>query len=318
MHAQSVYIHTKNFGNYEIPTSNIDSITADSSSQRYIKVHRMAKPYFVQGTGMVNHRYGDTQMESHRGYRGYPENTFCAILKAIKMGYKVIECDIAFTKDNIAVLSHDSTIDRCSNGKGCTTDYTYAELQQFDFGFRAGKQFWGERIPTLESILKLCKAHNVILELDCATKSRFPNYRYQQVYNLVKRQGMLNSTIFCDEPANLKHLLKIDKNVIVSISYILSEYFVDGARCIYENARLTDCSVPYDCLTQELVDYIHSKGMYVKTWTVDGQDNVLLALQYGVDRIISNTIGPELPDLMEIRDIPQDPIDEPEPPEVTD
>ena len=52
----------------------------------------------------------------HRGQSGYPENTLVGIEAAISAGYKAIECDIEITKDGVCVLSHDKTIDRCSNG----------------------------------------------------------------------------------------------------------------------------------------------------------------------------------------------------------
>ena len=46
--------------------------------------------------------------EGHRGCRGLmPENTIPAMLKAIDMGVTTLEMDIVFTKDKVAVLSHE-------------------------------------------------------------------------------------------------------------------------------------------------------------------------------------------------------------------
>ncbi|MBP3774524.1 MAG: glycerophosphodiester phosphodiesterase family protein [Bacteroidaceae bacterium] len=293
---QSMFVHTKSMGSIRIPISEIDSVSiADQITGSYYDVDQFVKPFFVPDASMINWRYGDIQMVCHRAYNGYPENTYVGIAKAVEMGYKMIECDIAFTKDDVAILSHDATLERCSNGTGRTTDYTLEELQQFDFGSWAGEQFAGERVCTLESILQLCKANNVVLELDCATKARFPNTRFQQVYDLVKSYGMLGSTIWCDNIEPLRILLDIDPNLIVSISSMTSTYQVDRGMEIFRKARITDCSVPFAYLSENLVKYIHSKGMYVKTWTVDEVDDVKWALKIGCDHILSNTIGPELP-----------------------
>ena len=46
--------------------------------------------------------------QGHRGCRGLmPENTIPAMLKAIGLGVTTLEMDIVFTKDNVAILSHE-------------------------------------------------------------------------------------------------------------------------------------------------------------------------------------------------------------------
>ena len=91
---------------------------------------------------------------SHRGLLGYPENSYEGILAAIKAGYKVIEIDVARTKDGVFVVHHDATIDRCSDGQGYVKDYTFEELQQFNFGHYMGGAFPDTKISTLTEILE--------------------------------------------------------------------------------------------------------------------------------------------------------------------
>ena len=52
---------------------------------------------------------------NHRGYIDGPENTLSAYKLSAKNGFKYVECDVSFTKDNVGVLLHDNTIDRTSN-----------------------------------------------------------------------------------------------------------------------------------------------------------------------------------------------------------
>ena len=50
----------------------------------------------------------------------------------LEQGANGIETDVHVTKDGVAVLFHDDTLDRVTNGKGKVTDYTYDELLGFD------------------------------------------------------------------------------------------------------------------------------------------------------------------------------------------
>ena len=60
------------------------------------------------------------------------------------------EIDPRLTKDSVIVLMHDETIDRTTTGKGKVSDYTYAELQQFNLVDRDGK-VTDFKIPTLKA-----------------------------------------------------------------------------------------------------------------------------------------------------------------------
>ena len=61
-------------------------------------------------------------------WRHAPENSVGAIQGAIDMGADIVELDMAKTKDGKFVLLHDGTLDRVSNGKGPSTEYTLCAL----------------------------------------------------------------------------------------------------------------------------------------------------------------------------------------------
>ena len=106
----------------------------------------------------VSYLFNQKLLISHRGMaKDYPENTYESIQAAIEYGFKWIECDVAITKDGVAVLSHNPNIDLCSNGSGIISDMTYEQLKEFYFGSWKSPEFVGTRIPTLESVLNLCR-----------------------------------------------------------------------------------------------------------------------------------------------------------------
>lgn len=103
----------------------------------------------------------------HRGVAGsYPENTRVSVQAAIDLGLKWVEIDVQPSKDNVLVVCHDHTINRCSNGKGRVDAYTLAELREFEFGSWFASRFGGEPILTLAELLELAEQHQLCLNIE--------------------------------------------------------------------------------------------------------------------------------------------------------
>lgn len=73
---------------------------------------------------------------AHRG--GKPENTLAAFSKAKSDGAFGVEVDLSLTKDGHAVLLHDATVDRTSNGTGRIAEMTLEQAKKLDFGSHSG------------------------------------------------------------------------------------------------------------------------------------------------------------------------------------
>lgn len=105
-------------------------------------------------------------VEGHRGARWVlPENTLPGFRHAIEAGADYIELDVAVTKDNVVVISHDLEINPaiCKGPEGLTPvirQLTVAQIKQFDCGWKANEGFPsqralpGTRMPTLEEALE--------------------------------------------------------------------------------------------------------------------------------------------------------------------
>lgn len=98
---------------------------------------------------------------SHRGeHIKRPENTMPAFQEAIRVGADFIEVDVRTTSDGKLVLSHDATVDRCTNGKGEVAKMTFDEIRALDAGVRKSPEFAGTKVPTFDEVLDL--AHGKI------------------------------------------------------------------------------------------------------------------------------------------------------------
>jgi glycerophosphoryl diester phosphodiesterase len=98
----------------------------------------------------------------HRGAAGHaPENTLVSIVTASSLGATWVEFDVKLTRDGHAILFHDETLERTTNGKGRVADATLAEIKGLDAGSWYQKRFAGEAVPTLDETLAILARHNL-------------------------------------------------------------------------------------------------------------------------------------------------------------
>ncbi|WP_420591038.1 glycerophosphodiester phosphodiesterase family protein [Bacterioplanoides sp.] len=104
---------------------------------------------------------------AHRGASGEaPENTAASIGLAAQQGAHWIEVDATISADGIAVIFHDSELQRCSDGSGHLTQSKLSELKKLDCGSWFAPEFKNERILTLTELLTLCNQLNLNLNLE--------------------------------------------------------------------------------------------------------------------------------------------------------
>lgn len=104
-------------------------------------------------------------VHGHRGARAVrTENTMPAFEYALEVGVDVLELDLAVTRDNVLVVSHDPVLPAfCAGGSGTRVirEMTFAELQAWDCGAKTNpaypkqKAFPGTRVPKLDEVLAL-------------------------------------------------------------------------------------------------------------------------------------------------------------------
>ncbi len=103
----------------------------------------------------------------HRGCAAYaPENTLVGIHTAADMDIEWVEIDVMLTKDCVAVIFHDDTLERTTNGSGNIAEITYKELQQLDCGSWKGDSFIDTKIPTLEEAIEVIIERDLGLNLE--------------------------------------------------------------------------------------------------------------------------------------------------------
>ncbi|APV51569.1 glycerophosphodiester phosphodiesterase [Betaproteobacteria bacterium GR16-43] len=106
---------------------------------------------------LVAHRGGGTLA---------PENTLAAFRLGQELGYTAAEFDVKLSNDGVAMLLHDSTLDRTTNGKGDAGSLDWKVLESFDAGEWHSAAYRGERIPRFDAVAKLLLSKGTIAHVE--------------------------------------------------------------------------------------------------------------------------------------------------------
>lgn len=228
---------------------------------------------------------------NHRGYNTVaPENTLPAYELSAQKGYSAVETDVQFTKDNMAVLLHDSTIDRTSNGSGSVASMTYSQLQAYDFGSWKSAAYAGTKIPTFESFISLCRDRHLRPYIEL--KSVMTDTQVKQLVSIVRQYSMLDNvtwisfynadlskvSTYCST-AELDFLVLSVSNSSITTANKLK----NGKNHVFLGISLKACT------TGQRAACLRS-GLDTAVWTVDGQSDAVSLANSSVLSITTDSI----------------------------
>ncbi|MEY4265984.1 MAG: hypothetical protein RIS90_519 [Pseudomonadota bacterium] len=112
---------------------------------------------------------------AHRGAgKLAPENTLAGFRLGAAHGYRMFECDVKLSADEVPFLLHDATLGRTTDGPqrlGATAstvggDHPWSALAQLDAGGWHSRAYAGEPLPTLANIARYCRANSFLLNIE--------------------------------------------------------------------------------------------------------------------------------------------------------
>ena len=272
-------------------------ITNDIVSNGKLFVLRKSKKILKERYDKFN-KYIDLNNFIFRG--GLLTFTLKAYEEAIRRGYKMVDADIIFTKDDIPVIFHGDNLKNISNGEGKLIDKTLEELEQLDFGSKVNKIYCGEKILKFEDLLKLCKKNNIIIDLDL-NHLNYPKFyndmkKYAKlIIDYIEKYDMINSIIFNDRRKFIIETFKSIKNDLsfsingmnerVNIEKIKDKY-QDSKVLIYNMGDLQKGKK----INKDAVKYGLSLGKKIKAAKIDDINLANKVVSWGVNFICTNKL----------------------------
>ncbi len=212
---------------------------------------------------------------AHRGYNiGAPENTLSAYKLAKKNGFKYVEADVSFTKDNIAVLLHDDTIDRTSNGSGSISSKTYSDVSKLDFGSWFSDDYAGERIPTFEEFIILCR--NLGIHPYIEIKYGATQSQVESLVDIVAQYGMKGKVTYISFETNLLNFVyNKDKNARLGfVTNTFTSTELAKIKTMASDGKLfIDLNISN--VTDTIINLAIENDLPVEVWSVNNANNIL-------------------------------------------
>lgn len=215
----------------------------------------------------------------HRGACGHaPENTLLSMRKALEFRVHGFEFDVQLSKDGEAVIIHDETLERTTNGKGNVADYTLQELQEFDAGE-------GEKIPSLRNVLdmvdKRCRLfvelkaeHSALVVADTLKHYvHHEGWSYEQFY------------VCSFDHFQIDAVRKVNPDIHTCALMVCVPLSLAAMATDADSQALNPC---IHHISQALVDDAHRRNLKVFTWTANTPASIAKARALGVDGIISD------------------------------
>ena len=279
----------------------------------------------------------------HRGAAGLaPENTLSAFNKAWNLGVDAVELDVHLTSDGKVVVHHDyqlrPQIARDSSGhwiepgsRPILKNMTLSELKTYDVGrlkpyssyerrYPDQKPSDGERIPTLQEVIRLQKSRNDFktqLWIEIKTSpvkpgvSRSPETVVASILELIEREGFGRlARILSFDWRALRYVQTLSPGIPVVYLTSNAVRFDTIQPGRYGTSPWTagfdiddfEGSIPklikaaggrfwaprHNQITYRRLEEAHQMGIKVYVWTPDKKTDMVRLLEMGVDGIITN------------------------------
>ena len=241
---------------------------------------------------------------SHAGLYGQrPEYSFEGYKEAIRRGFHLVDAQLRFTKDKIPVIIGENELEKISDGKGTVSESTFEELQNLDFGAKFDEKYKGEKILTLKKLLKLCRAHNVIIELDLSNLEYDKYFGNTDEYieillTMINKYYMSTSLYFRHDksPETLLKLKKYEKDISISIPINKNEEvnqalqkFKGTDRIIFDFSAFVK-----EQIDEKIIKYIKDSGNLIKVSNVNNVELAQKLISQGISLLNTNKLEPFL------------------------
>ena len=229
---------------------------------------------------------------AHRGGRALaPENTLAAVRNGLALKADIIEIDVHQTLDSVVVVSHDETLDRCTNGHGRIDHTRWADMQSLDAGGWFGKEFAGEKMPTLDEVLAAMDGKTK-LWIELKAGGDYPGIEGRIVDLIHAHKAEAWAQVISFDGKALKKIHDLDSNIVVQKLMVsnltLLPWYMDTA-LHWGNPKKLDFVdgfiYHHKFVRKPMVRRLHARNQTLMVWTVNSPKRIQKLKKIGVDGI---------------------------------
>lgn len=242
-------------------------------------------------------------VHGHRGARAIlPENTLPAFEYAVAQGVDALELDMAVTKDDVIVVSHDPILNPpvCSGPRAGVPirQLTLAEVRQYDCGKTKNpaqpkqKPVPGTKMPTLEEVFALAPRGHFDFNIETKIFADRPELtpspeKFVELVLALVRKHKLESRVILQsfDFRTLRAMKERAPEIRLSALY---EGTPKDFVALAKEAGASIVSPRYNLVTAAQVKAAHAAGLQVIPWTPNSPEEWKRLMEAGVDAIITD------------------------------
>jgi glycerophosphoryl diester phosphodiesterase len=229
-----------------------------------------------------------TPIIAHRGASALaPENTAAAFGKAYDLGAKWVEFDVMLASCGEAVIIHDETLERTTNGHGYVRDYPYHYLKTLDAGSWFSPAFAGEVIPTLAEILNFLQQHQMMANIEIKPALGKEEETVKKVLAVVEEYWQSNLPLLISSFSYKVRSLVRRYSASSLLACLMHEWQPEWKKA-GDKLGCVAMDINQNILNPARASEIKAAGRLLLAYTVDDPDRTRQLFAWGVDAVFSN------------------------------
>jgi glycerophosphoryl diester phosphodiesterase len=255
---------------------------------------------FRRAASRPGHRYlaGGPLLLAHRGgSRLAPENTLYAFQRALDWWRSdLLEIDVQPTRDGDAVVIHDPTVDRTTDGAGPVSSFTVSELKALDAGYRftpdGGATFpyrgMGIGLSTIREVLEALPDARINIEIK---DGRAQQAVWDAVHDLHAVHRVL---IAAGDRNNRSRFRTYPGPVSAGKQDVVAFYALHKAHAVrlwtptVDVFQIPEILEGRRVMDRRMVKELQARNVAVHVWTIDDETDLRRLLEWGVDGIVTD------------------------------
>ena len=203
--------------------------------------------------------------------------------EAVKQGTDGFECDLRLSKDGVAVLWHDTDLQRCAENKAVVSGSTYAQLKSIY-----------PQILNIDEILDFAISQNKSLFLETKhpvpSRTAIESLLVEKITSEAKRikRAEIEVNVMSFSWLAIEHIKQLDKDI--ETTYLWNN-FIPWFNALHSSARSLGPEITHLQKNPELANRIKGAGRKLNVWTVNDPSDIRLCYELGVDNLITDRPG---------------------------
>ena len=228
---------------------------------------------------------------AHRGAGTFaPENTLAAFKCGHDHGYTAFEFDVKLSADGIAILMHDDTLERTSNGSGAVTDKTMAELAKLDAGSWHSAKYRGEPIPRFSAVAKYLHGLGLLANVEikpCPGREAETGKLVAELCESLWQDRLVKPLLSSFSVAALTAARAVSKELPLGL--LTGKASAEHLPALHAlNCVSIDCDHQY--IDGALIKFFHGHNIRVLAYTVNDTARAAELMDLGIDGIFTDEI----------------------------